>query len=99
MNNYEFTINVDGLNIENLDQIGKLAETPEEIFILPSTIGRSQYLSCEISANTPNEAIRALYRFLAKTCPEIKLNSIVPDLDSPSEITELLDLPLETICK
>ncbi|MEW6917974.1 hypothetical protein V3M78_06760 [Trueperella pyogenes] len=99
MNNYEFTVKVDGLDIENPDQIGRLAETPDDIFILPAIIGRSQQLSCEVSANELSAAVRTVYRFVGKACPEIKLHSIVPDLVNTSEIAELLDVSRETVRK
>ncbi|VEI13120.1 helix-turn-helix transcriptional regulator [Trueperella bialowiezensis] len=99
MNNYEFTVEVDGLDVNSPDQMGKLAETPEGIYILPAIIGRSQQLSCEVSADELSNALRDVYQFVVKACPEIKLRSIVPDVVNTTEIAELLGLSRETVRK
>lgn len=99
MSTYEFTIRVDGLDIENPDQIGRLAQTPDGVFILPATMSRSGQLACEVEANEPNAAVRAVHRFISEACPEITLRSIVPDLVNTSEIAQLLGYSRETIRK
>lgn len=90
MSTYEFTIRVDGLDIENPDQIGRLSQTPDGVFILPAIMGRSGQLAYEVEANGPSAAVRAVHSFISEACPEITLRSIVPDLVNTGEIAELL---------
>lgn len=94
---YEFTVEVDDLDINNPDQVGRLAEAPEGVFVLPAIIGRSQQLSCEIDADSPIRAVRLVYKFIADSCPEIQLRHVIPDLVNTSEIAKLFDLSRETV--
>lgn len=94
---YTFTTTVNGLNLDNENQLAKLENTPEDLFVLPVEQNRVHLLSCEITAESICEAVRKLHKFLADATPEITLERVIPELVNMTQIAMDLEINRETV--
>lgn len=93
--NYEFSVQVTGLDIKNESQLKQLKNDP--ITIVPFASNGLIMLSVEIAAESPESAFSAFKSFLNEYASDIKIKRVDLDLVSLSQIAERLDVTREAV--
>lgn len=92
---YEFTVHVTGLDIDDESQLTQLSD--EQITVIPFTSDELLMLSVEMAAESPESALSAFNSFLDEHSPEIRIKRIDLDLVSLSQIAQRLDVTREAV--
>lgn len=93
--NYEFSVHVTGLNIENKPQLRQLKN--DTITIVPFASDGLITLGIEMAAESPESAFNEFKSFLNKYANNIKIKRVDLDLVSLSQIAERLDVTREAV--
>lgn len=93
--NYEFSVQVTGLDIKNKSQLKQLKN--DAITIVPFASNGLILLSVEITAESPESAFSAFKSFLSEYASDIKIKRVDLDLVSLSQIAERLDVTREAV--
>ena len=92
---YEFSVQVTGLDIENKSQLKQLKN--ENITIVPFASDDLTMLGVEMTANSPESAFSEFKAFLNEYASDIKIKRVDLDLVSLSQIAERLDVTREAV--
>jgi len=91
--NYEFSVQVAGLDIENESQLKQLKN--DAITIVAFASNGLTMLGVEMAAGSPESAFNEFKSFLNKYASDIKIKRVDLDLVSLSQIAERLDVTRE----
>jgi len=92
---YEFSVQVTGLDIENKSQLKQLKN--DTIAVVPFASDDLIMLNVEMTANSPESAFNEFKSFLNEYASEIKIKRVDLDLVSLSQIAERLDVTREAV--
>lgn len=93
--NYEFSVQVTGLDIENTFQLKQLKS--DTITVVPFASDGLIMLDIELAAESPELAFFEFKSFLNKYVSKVKIKRIDLDLVSLSQIAERLDVTREAV--
>ena len=92
---YEFVVHVTGLDIADESQFAQLSD--DRIAVTPFISDGLLMLAVEMTAKTPESALRDFKSFLNRHSPEIRIKRIDLDLVSLSQIAERLAVSREAV--
>lgn len=93
--NYEFSVHVTGLDIENKPQLNQLKS--DTITVVPFASDGLIMLGIGLAAESPESAFNEFKSFLNKYANNIKIKRVDLDLVSLSQIAERLDVTREAV--
>lgn len=93
--NFEFSVQVTGLDIDNDFQLEQLMSS--SLTILPYVSEGLMMLGVEMGAESPESAIAQFKSFLNENASDVKIKRIDLDLVSLSQIAERLDVTREAV--
>ncbi|MDP1712056.1 MAG: hypothetical protein Q8K86_06330 [Candidatus Nanopelagicaceae bacterium] len=93
--NYEFSVQVTGLDIENKSQLKQLKN--DTITVVPFASDGLIMLGIELAAESPESAFIEFKSFLNKCASNIKIKRVDLDLVSLSQIAERLNVTREAV--